>query len=146
LLAVVSSADGLYAVTLWMGCHSTSSSAWGQVWPPVPRPCLLQQLPTGGDGVPACSGHRVEDNVLHELRGGEAQTICSRSSWSASRGLCSPRCRCAPMQSASSRALNCVSVEILFHNGELNLLWPGSGRSSGWWRSMRVGLRVCRVY
>jgi hypothetical protein len=27
------------------------------------------------------------------------------------------------MQSASSRALNCVSVEILFHNGELNLLW-----------------------
>ena len=38
-------------VALWLGCHSMSSSAWGQFWPPVPRPCLLQQLPTDGDWV-----------------------------------------------------------------------------------------------
>ena len=37
-LAVVSSADGLYAVALWRGCRGTSASAWGPFWPPIPRP------------------------------------------------------------------------------------------------------------
>jgi hypothetical protein len=51
-LAVVSSADGLYTVTLWRGCHSTSASAWGPFWPPVPRPRLLPQRPTPPVGFP----------------------------------------------------------------------------------------------
>jgi hypothetical protein len=46
-LAVVSSADGLYVVALWRGCHGTSVSAWGLFWPPKPRPCLLLQRPSG---------------------------------------------------------------------------------------------------
>ncbi len=54
-LAVVSSTDCLYAVALWLGCHSTSTSAWGQFWlsywPPVPRPRLRPPLQPGGDGV-----------------------------------------------------------------------------------------------
>ena len=40
-LAVVSSADGLYAVALWRGCSGTSASAWGPFWPPMPLPRLL---------------------------------------------------------------------------------------------------------
>ena len=50
-LAVVSSADGLYAVALWRGCHCTSVSAWGPFWPPMPRPRLLLPRPPGGDWV-----------------------------------------------------------------------------------------------
>ncbi len=50
-LAVVSSADGLYAVALWRGCHGTSASAWGPFWPPMPRPCLLLPRPPGEGGV-----------------------------------------------------------------------------------------------
>ncbi len=50
-LAVVSSADGLYAVDLWRGCRGTSVSAWGPYWPPMPRPRLLLQRPTGEGGV-----------------------------------------------------------------------------------------------
>jgi hypothetical protein len=50
-LAVVSSADGLYAVALWRGCLSTSASVWGPFWPPMPRPRLLMPLPPGEGGV-----------------------------------------------------------------------------------------------
>jgi hypothetical protein len=39
-LAVVSSADGLFAVNLRQGCRSASASVWGLFWPPVPRPGL----------------------------------------------------------------------------------------------------------
>jgi len=44
-LAVVSSADGLYAVALWQGCRCTCVSAWGPFWPPMPRPRLLLPRP-----------------------------------------------------------------------------------------------------
>ena len=50
-LAVVSSADGLYAVALWLGCRGTSVSAWGPFWPPMPRPRLLLLMQPGEDGV-----------------------------------------------------------------------------------------------
>ncbi len=50
-LTVVSSADGLYAVALWRGCHCTSVSAWGPFWPPMPHPSLLLQRLTGKGGV-----------------------------------------------------------------------------------------------
>ena len=50
-LAVVSSADGLYAVALWRGCRGTSVSAWGPFWPPMPRPRLLLPRPPGEGGV-----------------------------------------------------------------------------------------------
>ena len=46
-LAVVSSADCLYTVALCLGCHCTSVSAWGQFWPPMPRPLLLLQMQSG---------------------------------------------------------------------------------------------------
>jgi hypothetical protein len=50
-LAVVWSTDGLYAVALWRGCRSTSASAWGPFWSPVPRLRLRPPRPPGGGGV-----------------------------------------------------------------------------------------------
>ena len=41
----------LYAVARWRGCLSTSASAWGAFWPPMPRPRLLLTRPPGGSGV-----------------------------------------------------------------------------------------------
>ena len=48
-LAVVSSADGLYAVALWRRCRIVSVLALGPFWPPVPR-LLLPPRPPGGTG------------------------------------------------------------------------------------------------
>ena len=51
-LAVVSSADGLYAIELWRGCSGTSALAWGPFWPPMPRLTrLLLPRPPGEGGV-----------------------------------------------------------------------------------------------
>ena len=57
-LAVVSSADGLYAVVLCRGCRSASASAWGPFWPPVSRLRLQPPRPPGGGvgGVPSRGG------------------------------------------------------------------------------------------
>ncbi len=49
-LAVVLSADGLYAVALWRGCRSASASAWGPFWPPMPRPRCSGRLARAGSG------------------------------------------------------------------------------------------------
>ena len=53
-LDVVLSADGLYAVAMWRGCHCTSVSAWGPFWPPMtsPRLLLLRKPGEGGVGFP----------------------------------------------------------------------------------------------
>ena len=54
-LAVLSSADDLYVVTLWRRSRNASSSAWGPLWPPVPHPRLRQPRSsclTGAGSVP----------------------------------------------------------------------------------------------
>ena len=68
-LVVVSSGDGLYAVALWWGCRSASTSAWGPFWPLVTRP-RLRGSPPGGRGVGG------EEEGGGETSGpGEARTI-----------------------------------------------------------------------
>jgi hypothetical protein len=42
---------GGVAARLWRDCRSTSASAWGPFWPPMPRPRLLLPRPPGGGGV-----------------------------------------------------------------------------------------------
>jgi hypothetical protein len=61
-LDVVSSKDYLYSITMCQGCLSTSVSAWGPFWSPVPRLRLRQQwLPDGGGvGFPLRGGVWVE--------------------------------------------------------------------------------------
>ena len=48
-LAVVSSADSLYAVALWQGFRSVSASAWGLPFP-VPACCSRGRLAGAGSG------------------------------------------------------------------------------------------------
>jgi hypothetical protein len=49
-LAVVSLADGLYAVALWRGDRSASALAWGPFWPPVPACGRRGRLVGAGSG------------------------------------------------------------------------------------------------
>ncbi len=70
------SADDLFAVALWRGCHCTSVSAWGQFWSPMPRPRLLlpRQPGEGRVGFP----YRVElwwSRTGKESSGGRKQGV-----------------------------------------------------------------------
>ena len=73
IIIIRSSADCLFTVTLWRGCCSRSSSAWGQFLPLVPRSRLLPPLPPGGGWVwfPLRGGVSAEYDLIGVFSGEE---------------------------------------------------------------------------